>query len=586
VRYGIAFALLSLLAAPSVGAPGPAHHPRRLILELAPGTPRPGLGTSQLPGVASRRLASSGMAALDAVHARHEPVVYEPMFPSARTTAPGAGEEDLTRFYTIELPEGASLGSALADYTAVPGVRSAEAVPLAALSYVPNDPRVPDQWQLGQPSDCDSDVFEAWDILRGDTSVVIAILDTGVLYSHDDLGGPAPHTFGTIAHNWIEMAGAPGVDDDANGFVDDFRGWDFVANGSGVAGEDVSFADNDPIDFAGHGTFVAGVAGARTDNGVGIAGTAFGAKILPCRVGYKDAASSPGQIDIGYAAQAIVYAADRGVQVINCSWESFGTQALASALNYAIGRDVTVVDAAGNDNSPWFTDNYLASRGDCIDVAAVTRSDIRTGFSNYGAWIDVSAAGSSVTSTWGGTSIAGYLTSGGTSVAAPFVSGAVALYQAYRRSLGLPFATPAEIRQRVFDAGDDIDALNPGYAGMLGRRLNVHRLLSDPLVGVPAGSSRIPSFSFTAAPNPSAAPVHFRLRRPVESARDGDGVVRIHSVAGRLVRTLPIPSGARSGVDLTWDGTDDRGNAVAAGIYFARARWGRSEADLRLVRLR
>ena len=539
----VLFASLSLtLASPTTAAPGVQNvGAHRLVLELAPGTPRPGLGHVQRPDAAPDRLASSGLPELDAVHARYQPLVYEPMFPTATPPPPGSMDEDLTRFYLLELPANAILSQALVDYRSVQGVTGAESVPLASVDYVPNDPLVCDQWQLGQPSDHDSDVFEAWDLVQGDSTIVIAILDTGVLYSHEDLGGTAPpYTAGNIAHNWVEMGGLPGVDDDANGYIDDFRGWDFVSSGFGVPGEDVSVADNDPIDFAGHGTFVAGMASARTDNGVGIAGTGFRARLLPLRIGYKDATTSPGQIDIGYAARAIVYATNNGAHVINCSWESFSLSALVSAVNYAIAHGVTLCVAAGNANGQSTAENYLASRGDCIDVAAVDRNDVRAGFSNYGAWVDVSAPGLAVTSTMGRMSVPSYLVSSGTSVAAPFVAGAVSLYQAHRRSLGLPLATPAETRLRVHDTGDDIDALNPGYAGKLGRRINVRRMLADGVVDVPlAPVARGPALTIHALPNPSASAMRRVLSRtsgrPAGAAPVRDEV-RIYSVTGQLVR--------------------------------------------------
>ncbi|NOT33120.1 MAG: S8 family serine peptidase [Candidatus Eisenbacteria bacterium] len=585
-----AFSLLivgsSTLAALNV----PNVHPHRLVLELAPGSPRPGFGQALRPGAAPDRLASSGLAELDAVHARYEPLVYEPMFPTARPPAAGSSGEDLTRFYLVELPASANLSQALADYGAVQGVVGAEPVPLASVDYSPNDPLLGDQWQLGQQSDHDSDVIEAWDLTQGDSTIVIAILDTGVLYSHEDLGGTtAPYTAGNIAHNWVEMGGLPGVDDDGNGFIDDFRGWDFVSAGFGVAGEDVSVADNDPIDFAGHGTFVAGMASARTDNGVGIAGTGFRARLLPLRIGYKDSPTSPGQIDIGYAAQAIVYATNNGAHVINCSWESFFLSALASAANYAIEHGVTLCVAAGNAGSESTGENYLASRGDCIDVAAIDRNDVRVSFSNYGAWIDVSAAGLSVTSTMGRMSVPSYLVSSGTSVAAPFVAGAVSLYQAYRRSLGLPLATPAETRLRVHDTGDNVDALNPSYAGKIGTRINVRRMLSDPLVDVPAAPvTRGPALAIRAMPNPSVSAMRLVLSRAsartTHAVRDKDEV-RIYSVTGQLVRALEIPPSADRVATLSWDGTNDQGRRVGTGLYFARARWSGQQAELKLVRM-
>ena len=459
----------------------PAYHARKIVLELAPDTPRPGFGRVVKPNVLSERLASSGLPALDAVHASHGVVVNEPLFPAALPADPSAPGGDLTRFYVVVLPEGASLAQALADYAAVPGVVGAEPVAILPVSYVPNDPSTGNQWQLGQGNDRDSDVYEAWDVSQGDTTITVGIADTGVLYAHPDLGGvAAPHTAGNIAHNWVEMGGAPGVDDDGNGFVDDFRGWDFVTFVNGVAGEDVTIADNDPKDYVGHGTFCAGMASARTDNGTGIAGTGFRTKIVPLRIGWASQPSGAGVVDMTFAAQAITYAANNGVDVVNCSWESSNLPALVSAVTYAISRGVTICVAAGNGNTDIPTQNYLGGRGDCIDVAAVNINDVRASFSNFGSWVDVSAAGQNVYSTFSNAYTPTYIFDNGTSYSSPFVAGAIGLYQGYRRSLGQPPATPAENLMRVHDTGDDIDALNGAYAGMLGNRLNVRRLLTDP----------------------------------------------------------------------------------------------------------
>ena len=125
------------------------------------------------------------------------------------------------------------MGAALADYAAQPGIVSAQAVAIMPVSYMPNDTNLGAQWQLGQASDHDSDVFEAWDVFRGDSTIVIAIVDTGVLYNHPDLGGSsAPYTAGNIWTNFAELNHTPGVDDDGNGLVDDVRGWDCVGKPS------------------------------------------------------------------------------------------------------------------------------------------------------------------------------------------------------------------------------------------------------------------------------------------------------------------------------------------------------------------
>ena len=363
----------------------------------------------------------------------------------------------------------------------MPGVVGAEPVALQALSYTPNDPQVANQWHHWNAGDTDSDLREAWDLAKGDTTVVVAIVDTGVQYNHADLGGAtAPYTSGVIWHNWVEMGGTPGVDDDGNGFVDDFRGWDFVSSAVGVPGEDLSGADNDPKDYVGHGTFCAGMASTRTDNGVGIAGTAFKAKIMPLRVGWQNSPGGSGVVDMVFCAQAINYARQNGANVINCSWSNSDLPGLVSAVTAAINAGVTVCVAAGNDGVQVPPQNYLATRGDCVDVAATDINDMRAGFSNYGAWVDVSAAGSSVYSTYSSAYTPTYATGSGTSYSSPFTAGVVALYQGYRKSLGEPLATPAQVLLRLRDTGDDIDGINGGFAGLVGTRLNAYRMLTDP----------------------------------------------------------------------------------------------------------
>jgi len=459
----------------------PAYHPQKLVLELAPGAPRPGFGASLRPTAVPQRLAASGLAGLDALNAAHAVTVFTPVFPTATLPAPGSGDEDLTRYYVVEFPAGVSLAQALAEYAAVPGVVGAEPVAIQSLAYIPNDPQIANQWHHWNAGDTDSDLREAWDVSQGDTSVVIAIVDTGVQYNHADLGGTtAPYTAGVIWHNWAEMGGTPGFDDDANGFVDDFRGWDFVSSAIGVAGEDLSGADNDPKDYVGHGTFCSGMASTRTNNGVGIAGTAFKAKIMPLRVGWQNTVGGSGVVDMVFCAQAINYARQNGAKVINCSWSNSNLPALVSAVTAAINAGVTVCVAAGNDGVQVPPQNYLATRGDCVDVGATDINDERAGFSNYGSWVDVSAAGSFVYSTYSNAYTPTYATGSGTSYSSPFTAGAVALYQGYLKSLGEQFATPAQVLLRLRDTGDDIDAINGGYAGLVGSRLNVHRLLTDP----------------------------------------------------------------------------------------------------------
>ncbi|MEP7029121.1 MAG: S8 family serine peptidase, partial [Candidatus Eisenbacteria bacterium] len=469
----------------------PAYQPRKFVLELEPAGPR--LLTAAPPGIKgalaalaaaalSIRTSATGVAAIDALDSQFGVVALEPLFPGEAAPGPTSDLEDLTRFYVVHLPDGADLASALSAYEAAPGVRSAQPVAVMPVSYLPNDPGRVNQYQLGQANDRDSDVYEAWDVFKGDTTIVVAIVDTGVQYNHADLGGTtAPYTAGNEWTNFAELGGVPGVDDDGNGFVDDFRGWDFVNAVAGAVGEDLTTADNDPSDFVGHGTFCAGMASARTDNGVGIAGTAFKSKIMALRAGWDDGSpGGGGVVDMTWCAQAINYAVTKGANVINCSWSNNNLNALQVAVANAVAKGVTVCVAAGNDNSQSQASNYLSTRGDCVDVAATDNFDVKATFSNYGSWVDVAAAGVNVYSTYSSHYTPTYATGSGTSFSSPFVAGAVALFQGYRRSLALPLYSSTRMRLRLRDTGDNIDAINPGYAGALGSRLNVYRLLTDP----------------------------------------------------------------------------------------------------------
>jgi len=200
----------------------PAYAAHKFVLELAPDGPRPAPAGLRSDAVAPR---ATGLAALDALDARFAVTALEPLFTGATPPAPGTHMPDLSRFYVVHLPDGAALAEALAAYAGAPGVVSAEPVGILPVSYVPNDPMAPNQFALGQPNGHDSNVYAAWDVWKGDTTSVIAILDTGVEYAHPDLGGAsAPYTDGNIWTNWAEMAGTQGVDDDGDGEVDDYRG--------------------------------------------------------------------------------------------------------------------------------------------------------------------------------------------------------------------------------------------------------------------------------------------------------------------------------------------------------------------------
>jgi subtilisin family serine protease len=318
-------------------------------------------------------------------------------------------------------------------------------------NYIPNDPEYSIQWHLAKVK-----AAEAWDISKGDTSVVIGIVDTGVDWDHPDLAT-------NIWRNWSEIPNN-GVDDDNNGYVDDLRGWDF--------GGLIGIPDNDPMeDRPDHGTHVAGIASAVTDNGIGVAGLGFNCKIMPVKVSSDNNRNTSGQPYVLYGFEGIAYAAENGAKVINCSWGGGGYSiAGQTIIDYATSLGALVVGAAGNDNSS--ESFYPASYNNVLSVAASGTNDVKASFSNYGNSVDVISPGVSIRATWQNDT---YTYLNGTSMAAPLTAGLAGLVVSY-----FPQLSPQQVSERIRVTSDNIDALNSGiYKNKLGKgRINAQNALS------------------------------------------------------------------------------------------------------------
>jgi subtilisin family serine protease/chitodextrinase len=441
-------------------------------------------------GGEGERFTALGVAGVDRVAQELGGVRFEPEFRGETPPAPGSGDPDFTAFYVAHLPAGAALETALDAFRGLGEVVAADPIAILHVSATPNDSLYATSFWLHQANGHDIHAPEAWNVTTGDTSIVVAVLDTGVLSWHPDLAGSIAGLSGNLWTNWIEAAGQPGVDDDHNGFVDDVHGWDFVnvlPDPYLVAGEDGADEDNDPNDFDGHGTAVAGAIGAMTNNTIGVSGVVWNARIMPVRMGWSeyDGAGTVGTIDMVTAAKAVRYATRMGASVINCSWESVFDSGLAAAVGAAVRAGVTIVTAAGN-LSP---NHYLSDRDDVISVTA-TDDDVVWQYSNTGSYVDISAPGVNLTSTWlvhaGADSVAQRLPAytndlSGTSMASPLVAGAAALVQAQWRATGaLHPLTPRGVQLRLMETADDIRALNPSPPGPYGAgRLNAARAVSE-----------------------------------------------------------------------------------------------------------
>ena len=183
-------------------------------------------------------------------------------------------DDDLSGWYKIKFPPKKDIHAIVDEYKAVTGVLDAQPIGIHALSSVPNDYNFINQWHLEQESDFDLNAPETWDLATGDENVIVAILDSGVRYFHKDLGGStASYNYpenaeGNMWISLIEKNGTEGIDDDDNGYVDDWIGWDFVDNAAPCwSDEDCDSPDNDPRDYNGHGTHCAGNVAAITNNG-------------------------------------------------------------------------------------------------------------------------------------------------------------------------------------------------------------------------------------------------------------------------------------------------------------------------------
>lgn len=279
------------------------------------------------------------------------------------------------------------------------------------LAYEPNDPLFPNQWNLFKMQ-----VPQAWDWTRGSSQVVIAVLDTGVDYTHPEL---SPNL-------WVNAAEVPsnGMDDDGNGYVDDYLGYDFA------------YDDADPMDDHGHGTACAGIVAGVGDNSLQLAGVAYTSRLMCVKIGLSNGYSYDSMF-----APAVIYAANMGAKVQSISYFSDDlTPALRAATDYAWQRGSLLVVAAGNYNEPFPL--YPAGYDRAVGVAASTESDRKASFSNMGSWVDVSAPGVNIYATTRG---GGYTsTFAGTSAAAPNAAGVAGLLWSW-----LPNARIETIREAL-----------------------------------------------------------------------------------------------------------------------------------------
>ena len=321
--------------------------------------------------------------------------------------------------YKLRLPApSGNIKTIVEEYINDPSVEFAEIDPIAEAYYVPSDPLYSSQWAHQK-----TQAENGWDLERGGPDTVIAIIDTGVDHLHEDLS----------ANIWHDpVGGNKGMD-----FVD-INTADYIAAGYQlIPGEDYITLDDDPMDFHGHGTHVAGIA-AAADNNKGITGVCPGCQIMAVRAGFSITyqGRNVGLFDYSTIADAIRYATDNGADIISMSLGGTATNnTLRDAIDYAASQGVVVVAAAGNSRSQIVS--YPAGYDNVISVTATAQDDTKAGYSNYGYWVDVAAPGgdsskdtmilSTVPLNGTISDPSGYKTLQGTSMACPYVAGIAGL---------------------------------------------------------------------------------------------------------------------------------------------------------------
>ncbi len=328
----------------------------------------------------------------------------------------------------VKLPAGMSVEQGLAYYRAKPGVSYADPVWIRRADWVPNDPKWSQQWGP-QKIKC----VQGWDVMRGNTNTTIAIIDTGIDKTHEDLAGKV------------------------------FGGHDFVND------------DDDAQDDHGHGTHCAGTAAGITNNGIGIAGVAPNCPLMPVKV-----LSAGGSGTSEWVINGMIFAADNGAKILSMSLGSSGSSSgEQDAVRYAIGKGAIVIAAAGNHGTTAL--HYPAAYPECVAVASTTQSDTRSSFSAYGDWVDVAAPGSGILSSVPGN---GYEAWDGTSMATPHVAGLAGLIKSI-----WPNATVAQLRAQIENNCDFVGNF------VVRGRINVFRSIptlvtTDPYSMVPAAVAK------------------------------------------------------------------------------------------------
>jgi thermitase len=352
---------------------------------------------------------------------------------------------DGKELYTLVFDEGVDVGELVEDYGEL------EEIEYVELNYIFRSFVVPDDSSYGSQGWMNGVGLErAWNLSKGKESVKIAVIDTGVDWNHPDLSF-------NIWNNSDEGCDDD-VDLDGNGWFGDCRGYDFVDIdvatyiGLGyqlVDNEDYNVSDNDPMDFDGHGTHVAGIANGVSNNGEGIAGVCWNCSLMPVRAGFRiqlPSGGGVGSLEVDDVVSAIYYASENGADVISMSFGGGDSVSVRNAVGDAYGDGSILLAAAGNSGSE--AKQYPCGYDDVLCVAATDGNDNKASYSTYGDWVSVSAPGSGILSTYFDDT---YVSLSGTSMSTPVVAGSIGLIRS------LFDKNQSEIESVLVRTGLDVD---------------------------------------------------------------------------------------------------------------------------------
>ena len=351
----------------------------------------------------------------------------------------------LSRIYKVKFNSNEERNAILSYFSSKTGIEYVEEGITLHIDSAPNDSLISEQWGLNKIG-----ALQLFEFLKVNNitlnDVIVGLVDTGVKEKHPDLTNSLYFNSGEMG---LDDKGRDKrfnrIDDDGNGFVDDYRGWDFVDNGADSnlsSTNDFTVRDNDPDDENGHGTLVAGIIGAQQNNGIGVSGVAPNAKILPLR-----AFNAFGEGEDDDVAAAIIYAVNNGAKIINMSFgDTKYSAVLKDVIDFAYSNGVILIGSSGNASSD--LPHYPSSFSGVISVGASDQNDYVASFSNFGSNIDLVAPGVDIIST---SKDNGYTSISGTSAATPFVTGSACVV------IGLHYFSNEEIKQLFKSTADDIN---------------------------------------------------------------------------------------------------------------------------------